>query len=540
MTLNNNQKILDKLYDTHGKNVTESISEKIQKTQLTSLIRINELLGNYFISSCFHPNEFPIGAYRTTSLINLAELSNSLGISPVVEHLDTINSAGLKGFPNVPARKNQSIFSRYAENISSKNLDARELLREFYQAKSHLDGEYQKKDASAVAQKYINGLCDELFLNEPMENFAKKFGISPEDLQRLKNHIFKHHFDETFAILSKKLKKKIFAKHYKNGISETAFFAEFQNAILETILEKFFEEHHQILQNTGITNEKNEVNFRISHQSPENISQNHEVFASIIADKNLGEEFILHYLENILEVSHQNTREVLSFGKNGREQKIFATKNTQGGIEFFIKKGKEQTEISHEDFFHFLTKESYGYNISGMLSLLSLTLAGQFHIGSERGAREMVAKTLQDHLSAHKNLTPEREEYIEKVILGLGIFDTYDEKADNSNKNLAGSTGTFPNDMLKLLIIGGDFAKNQLQNAAKNNCVMPDFSQKDLLSSLEKNLKNTKIRIEKNPEIANNTGIKEFLRYYGEYQENPDINTFLQASYRSMELEKIL
>lgn len=60
------------------------------------------------------------------------ELSGWLGVSPEINHLDSYNDGEIKGFPNITLSAEKKKVSKFAEEVSGKNLSPKEYLSEFY------------------------------------------------------------------------------------------------------------------------------------------------------------------------------------------------------------------------------------------------------------------------------------------------------------------------------------------------------------------------------------------------------------------------
>ena len=67
-------RIIKSLKQNFWEDIKSWIYENIKKTEINWLEKINSKIWNYFLSSCFHPDEFWIWSYRPTSLINILEI----------------------------------------------------------------------------------------------------------------------------------------------------------------------------------------------------------------------------------------------------------------------------------------------------------------------------------------------------------------------------------------------------------------------------------------------------------------------------------
>jgi len=543
-----NKNIIKNLKENFWENIVENITEKIFDTNLNSIKENNKIIWKEILNSCFHPDEYWIWAYRTTSLINTAQLANELWLKVSIDYLDTKTNGWLKWIlnPKLSSKKQKKLlFSSIEENsnntkttIKEKIVSWNDIFKDFINVSSFNNISNQN------IVNYINELLKDLNIFDDISDFIEKKEVN--NIKKVEKHknsfvtfLLGNKIKEKLIDIKNNFKKNILNIKYKNWISKAEIYWELQNAIFTILINENFWDYREILEETNITNKwKFEKN--ISYNNEKTIYNFSSSFNNILNDKNLWEDFIISYFEKLSEKGNWRPVKLLEYKKNNESYSLFSY-NENGKIKFFTKKWKEWfKEINNEEWFSLLSwKEIKKYNLSWSIILLIGCLSWQLHIWSERGYREVIAETLENYLYKNNNLNTENKEYIEKVIKWLWIFDTFDEGWDNKGKNLAGSVWTKIDDMTKLLFIWWDFSKDQIQKSIENNLETPEINQEKLFKSLLDEI----IKIEWKILNCKNQKSDYFINFYDKkekYSKEKNIENFLELAYYSYNIKNII
>ncbi|MCD5382839.1 hypothetical protein LR002_01825 [Candidatus Gracilibacteria bacterium] len=544
--LENNENIVKKLKENFGEDVNPGIKKGIQELQLDGLNQVNEILGGEFINSCFHPDEFGIGSYRVSSLVNQAEIADGIDSNITIDYLDIMNGGGIKGFPNVKlSKKNggKNLFFLILEKGNSvKNFSVKEkikLANEIFDEFLYVSA-LEKNVFNQKILEFFKNILQELGVYEKFSEQIKNF---PEQERNLENKIISFLFREKILSNSIEIKKNfqrnLMQKKYLNGFSEPEMFGEFQNSVLSIFISKNFGEKKDILEEKKILN-NGKINFQNSYKNLETIKKFSESVKKILEDENLGEGFFEEFFEKNLEKSGGRPVKIMDFQENGIKKDLFVYKEN-GEIVFYKGKMKNPEKIEKNEGFSLLSGNCENYNLSGNMSIFLMGIGGSLHIGSERGYRELAAESVEKFFEKKGKNTEAVQNYVKNVILGLGIFDTFDENGDNDGKNLAGSSGSIPDDMFKMQIIGGDFAKDQTANFLQNNLKIPEFNEEKFVNSFDNIFQNIEERLNKIDGIRISDGIdKKFFDMKKKFADEKNLENFLNLLFYSFKLEKIL
>lgn len=539
--LEDNQNILKKLKEKFWENVKNWIKENISETKIDFLQKLNEKFWEKFISSCFHPDEFGIWAYRTTSLINISQLSKELDLKPEILYLDSINWGWIKWFPNNMIWKPKKTiinsildFSKEEQNIAEK-IKQRDQIFD-----SLLNSTWFQADVNAQVLKYIESIFEEIWIFEDLENFIKENDFSDRDAKLFKTYILKEKIIEVLSEIKNIFWKKILDKKYKDWISQVEIYAELQNAILTIVCRDFLWKYKENIDFLDIKN-KTWINLEINYNKKENLEDYISSIKIILEDKNFSEDLFLEYFENLLLKSDWRPVEIFSYLENSKNKKIVVWKDEAWEIKFFSKISKDFEPLDKKEFFELIVDENKKLNFSWSIILFLSCLSWGFHIWSERWIREIVAKTFSDFLEKKWLQNEKTKNYVENVILWLWIFDTFEENWDNSWKNLAWSCGSFPDDMLKLSFIWWNFAKDQLEKAILSNNKKPEIDEKILLESLENCVKNTYFKLKTLADSKNKENfLIDFYNLDEKYKKEKNLENFLNLAKLCFSLEKYL
>lgn len=530
-----NKEILEHLKNIFWEDIKTEIEKNISKTSIKWLEKLNKRIWNIFISSCFHPDEFEIWSYRPTSLINILELSEKLWYKPEVFHLDSLNSAWLKWFPNLQVWKSKPTILNNIVKNSTWVIKPKEAFLEADKIfENVLENSFNKKEA----YDFFDNIFKDLWLKEKIDLFLEKNNISNKDT--FKTFILKENSLEILEEIKKIFIRKILNEKYKNGISTAEIYAEFQNSILTILFEKYFPEYLKQMEKIWIYDKK-WVNLEISYNNPEFVEKYSLAAKDILEDEKLWKELFLKFFEKLIERTNWVKVELYSYWENWRDKWIFTFKDESWKIKFFSKKWKEIEEISDENFFENLMKAEWKINFSGAIMIFLLALAGSPHIGSERWIRDLVASTLEEHTKEKWIFDENIKKYIEKVIFWLEIFDTFEDWKDNSWKRLAWNAWTFPNDMFKMLIIWWNFAKDQLEKAKQSMDKNPEINEQLLLQSLKKCVEYTHKKIQNlQDENKKEQILKKFYEFNDKFNSEKNLENLLDFIKFCYDLEKFL
>lgn len=541
-----NKEILEHLKNIFWEDIKSEIEKNISETSIEWLEKLNKRLWNTFISSCFHPDEFGIWSYRPTSLINLLELSEKLWFKPEVFYLDTINWKALKWFPNLQVWKSKPTIINNISKNSENDINPKEA---FLEADRIFNEIIWKSFNKKETLDFFEEIFEELWLEEQVNLFLEKNNI---DKKTFKTFILKENSLEILDETKKIFIRKILNEKYKNGISTAEVHAEFQNSILTILFQKYFPEYLKNLEKAWIYDKK-WLNLEISYNNPEFVEKYSLWVKDILEDEKLWKDLFFKFFEKLIDESIRKSKEkdnwkiinyleAYSYWENWREFKIFVEKNLENNnLEIYSKNKKESIEISKETFFENLTKAEWKINFSGAIMIFLWALSWTPHIGSERWIRELVAKSLEEHLKEKWFFDENIKNYIEKVIFWLDIFETFEENKDNTWKRLAWNAWTFPNDMIKMLFIWWDFAKDQLEKAKKQMDKNPEINEELLLQSLKKCVEYTHKKIQNlQDESKKEQILKKFYGFNDKFNSEKNLENLLEFVKFCYDLEKFL
>jgi len=550
-----NQDITEWLKKIFWDNILKWIWEYINSTNLEWIKKMNLLVWQKFISSCFHPNEYWIWAYRTTSLVNITQLADELWMKEViVDYLDTISKWWIKWVLNPQLNKDfqkKTLFTTIEEkwnksNIREKIKDSNDIFESF------LDTSF-KNNTNGKTISYIKDILKEINIDIVIEDFIKN--IANNEIDNIKNkwwdikntdlYIKKKQEQFISFLIWNKIKdrlieiKGIFSKNtlgnkkYSKWISEAEIYRELQNAIFTILIKENFWEHKILLEKYWITKDWN-FNQQISYNNSETINNQQELIKKILEDHNLWEGVLLKYFDNLIKRTNWRDVEILTFWKNRINSLIISNKDWKNN--FYIKEWKDRPyKISNEEWFNILSwkEKKLNYNISWNIMLFLSAVSWQFHIWSERWYREIVAETFEWFLKEKWNLTKENKNYIDRIILWLWIFDTFDENWENKWKKIAWSVWTTINDMIKLLFIWWNFSKDQIKKSIDNNLEIPEINNDKLFDSLLNEIRKIEWKIISLDDSDNNKKeyFKKFYQKFDKYKNDKNIENFLELAY---------
>lgn len=537
-----NEEIINSLKNIFWENIKKWIEKEVKNSWIIWLEKLNKKIAWQFVSSCFHPNEFWIWSYRPTSLINILELSEEIWLWAEVEYLDTLSSKSywLKGFPNLQTWKSKPTISKKIVEIAEKNQNPRELLKQKDEIfENILKNSLENRNLTSENTNYLKNILKELKIFDEINDFLEEKNYNENQKNNFLSFLLKENILSALEEIKNIFSKKILNEKYKWKITQNEVFAEFQNAVLTVLFQKNFPEYIELLKKNWLY-DKNWLNLKISYNNKENTQKYSESFEIILNEKDLWEDFFMQYFDDLIKRSNWREVEFFSYWEDWKENEVLIYKENDE-IKFKIKNWKNVEEIEKKDFFEKLTKNNQKINFSGVALLFLACLSGKPHIGSERWIREIVASSLENHFK-NKNIFDEnKENYIKKVIFWLNIFDTFVENEENWEKKLAGSCWSFPSDMVKMVFIWWDFAKDQLKNAKNDNSKIPKINQELLLKSLEKCVKSSYKKIqnlEKNDKKQD--FLKEFFELNEKYSNSKDLKDFLNLVNFCFNLEKYL
>lgn len=239
--LENNKNIIKSLKQNFWEDIKSWISENIKKTEINWLEKINSKIWNYFLSSCFHPDEFWIWSYRPTSLINILEISKEIWLSPEVEFLDSLRWAWLKWFPNIPSWKNKPTILNQISKMSEEKLSAKEYFKESNKIFENIvNSTIFNMTPNTQTIKYFDEIFDEVWILKTMEYFFENNNFTENEKNNFKTFILKEKSFEILEEVKNIFRINILKKDYKWKITPTEVQAELQNSILTVLFKKYF------------------------------------------------------------------------------------------------------------------------------------------------------------------------------------------------------------------------------------------------------------------------------------------------------------
>ncbi len=428
-----------------------------------------QLMQNIFFNSCFHPNEFGIWSYRVTSLINMAQKWKEFNISPenfVIPYLDTLSKWKLKGFPNIQMKNKQPLVNNLADTLN-KQIPLKQKIQSLNQIYLELLELLRLNDKIPHNEVlvFINEILNETWVFSEIRDFIKIEKWLKEN--KLNEFIFFLFQEKINLFLQESYKniRKYFQEKPTSCTSNNEILWFIQNIILSKVIQTCFTtEQQQDMKQLWILEENRiQIPFLQFHKKNWVFI---DALKNIIQSSQLGWNFLETFFTKLLE-KRTDVVQIADFWNENLSKHLCIGKNEENTLAFYIRdENKKISQIDKQLFFSLLTPENptrvaYCWNILMFLK----SIFWSKHIGSERNFRILCQQTLQDFFW--------HNEYDEKI-LSWQLYDTFDEKSDNTTKKLAGSIGTIPADMTKMIFLPILHTKNQIQKAIWNNLSIPE------------------------------------------------------------------